>query len=62
MSNFILFPGRKRRKMKQGFMSLPGDGLIILPIFQNINRDPPGTKNGTSKDILCEYCYQEKLV
>ena len=43
-------------------MSLPGDGLIILPIFQNINRDPPGTKNGTSKDILCEYCYQEKLV
>ena len=34
---------------------------LSSPIFQNMNRDPPGTKNGTymDMDIVCEYGYPE---
>ena len=35
--------------------------LLFTPIFQNINSDPPGTKNYTSMDIFYEYGYQETL-
>lgn len=42
-------------------MSLPDDGLIISPIFQNINRDPPGTKNDISLNIFGKYGYQKTL-
>ena len=31
-----------------GFLSFLDDGLIIPSIFQDINRDPLGTKNDTS--------------
>ena len=40
-------------------MLLLDDGFS--PIFSNINRDSPGTKNDTSVDIFCEYGYQEML-
>ena len=42
-------------------MSLPENGFIIPPIFQNMGRDPPGTKNDTSMDIFCEYGSEETL-
>ena len=42
-------------------MLFPDDGLIIPSSFQIMSRYPPGTKNNTSKDILCEYKYQETL-
>ena len=38
-------------------MSLPDDDLLVLLISQNINREPPGTKNNTSMDIFFEYGY-----
>ena len=37
--------------MERMVLPLPDDALIIPPIFQNMNRDPPCTKNDTSMDI-----------
>ena len=42
-------------------MSLLDNGLIIPPVLQNMNRNPPGTKTDTPIDIFCECGYQETL-
>ena len=57
----ILFPKTRDENGTHGFVSLWDDSITIFQIFQNINRDPPGTKNDNSMDIFCEGGYQETL-
>ena len=55
MDEQFRFISRKKKDENgiHGFKSLPNDDLIIPPIFQNMNMDPPGTKNDTSMHIFC---------
>ena len=50
---YFIFVKKKDENLTHGFTSLPDDGLIISPIFQNMSRDPSGIKNDTSMDIFC---------